>query len=550
MKQYKPKQRTASIVSVPSPTKGINDTDNISAMDPMFALDMTNLFPNDRGCVTRNGYREWVTGLSDNARTLMAYNSFSGGDLLFAATDGGIFDVSSSGVAGASVSSLTNGYMSYVNFANIAGQYLVAVNGIDAGKLYDGSSWIDFTTVVTPLNPGEVSGADMADMTYVHAYKNRLWFVETNSMTAWYLPTDSVGGAMSPFYLGGVFLRGGYLQNIFTWSMDSGAGLDDILVFQSSKGELAGYSGTDPTSSSTFALDSVYFVGSPLGQRVNVDLAGDVAMLSVNGIIPIRKVVGGTQAISNSEDALSRNISRTFNQFVRDRAYDPKWEMINVPSLYMMLVNFPDQNGEGAVQLVMNTISGAWTKFDLPMVTLTEYGEALFFSDGNGRVLTYDITTNLDNISLTGEFGDFIDSSVVCAYNYFGAMSKKAFTLVRPLFLATTYPSMVLGVGTDFRPSMLGQLMDPAGGPSTADMWDAGIWDITPWFLPNVPTASDVWDTGIWDETLWSPPIDVQYEWIGVTGIGYSGSLAMKLRTNVQTEFVSVDWAFNPSTSL
>lgn len=550
MRSYKPKQRTAQIVSVPAPTKGINDTDNISTMDPLFALDMLNFFPNDRALKVRNGYREWTTGLGDPARTLMSYNDFGGNDELFAATDSGVFDVTLQGVAGAPVTALTNGYMSYVNFANIAGQYLVAVNGVDAGKLYDGTTWINFSTVGAPVNPGEVSGANMATMNYVHAHKKRLWFVQRDSMTAYYLPTDSVSGTMTAFQLGGVFTRGGFLQNIFTWSMDSGDGLDDILVFQSSKGELAGYLGTDPSSAATFALEAVYFVGSPLGQRVNQDLAGDVAMLSVNGILPISKVVGGTQAISNSDQALTRNISRTFNQFVRDRAYSPQWEMVNVPSLTMMIVNFPDQNGQGATQFVMNTLSGAWTKFDLPMITMAEHDEFLFFADGDGRVFLYDITLNLDNVSLSGEFGGFIDCNVVCAYSYFGGMTKKAFTLVRPLFISTVYPSMVLGIGTDFRPSVLGTLTDPSGGPSTADMWDAATWDITEWFLPNVPTSADVWDTGIWDTTLWSPPMDTQYEWVGVTGVGYTGSLAMKLRTSVETEFVTVDWAFNPSASL
>jgi hypothetical protein len=550
MRSYKPKQRTANIVSVPAPTGGINDTDNISTMDPIYALDMLNLFPNDRALKVRNGYREWVTGLGDNARTLMSYNDFAGTDELFAATDSGIFDVSSSGVAGVAVSALTNGELSWVNFANIAGQYLVAVNGVDAGKLYDGTTWIDFTTVGAPVNPGEVSGADMDDMDFVHAHKKRLWFVKRDSMTAYYLPTDAVSGAMTAFELGGVFLRGGALKNIFTWSMDSGDGLNDILIFQSSKGELAGYSGTDPSTAATFLLESVYFVGSPLGRRTNQDLGGDVAVLTVNGIVPVSKIVGGTQAIANSEQALTRNISRTFNQFVRDRAFSPNWEMINVPSLTMMLVNFPDQNGVGAVQFVMNTLSGAWTKFDLPVVTMVEHREALYFSDGNGRVMLYDITVNLDNISLSGEFGDYIDSNVVCAYSYFGMMSKKAFTLVRPLFLSTVYPSMAIGIGTDFRPSLLGDLTDPTGGPSTADLWDSATWDITSWFLPNVPTASDVWDSGIWDETLWSPPMDTQYEWIGVAGIGYTASVAMKLRTSVETEFVTVDWTFNPSLSL
>lgn len=551
MRTYKPKQRTASIVSVPAPTLGISDTQNLANMDPMFALDMVNFFPLDRSLRVRNGYREWTTGVVGTVKTLMSYNVFSGSDTLWAAADSGIYGITGPGVVGPPVTAITDGYMSWVNFSNVAGQYLVAVNGVDAGKLYDGTTWINWTTVAVPAAPGEIFGASMADMNHVHAYKKRLWFVENNSMTAWYLPTDSVSGTMTAFELGGVFLRGGFLQSIFTWSMDAGDGMDDILVFQSSKGELAGYSGTDPSTAATFLLESVYYVGSPLGDRTTVDLGGDVAVLTVNGITPISKIVGGTQALPNSEDSLSKNISRTFNEFVRARAYSPEWEMINIPSLTSLIVNFPDQNGLGAVQFVMNTITGAWTKYNLPVRTMVEHREQWYFSDDTGRVLLYDTTSFLDNVSLLGDFGSFIDSSVILAHNYFGSTgTSKAFTMVRPLFISTRYPSMVLGIGTDFRPGILDDLTDPPGGPNAADLWDAATWDLTTWFLPNSPTALDLWDAGIWDETLWSPPSDVQYEWVSVAGMGYTASLAIKLRTGTDTEFVTTDWVINPASSL
>lgn len=547
----KRKQRSANIVSVPAPTLGINDTDNLSNMDPMFALDMLNMFPASRSLQVRNGYGEWTTGMAANCRTLLTYNAFSGSNKLFAATDSGMYDVTAQGLAGLTVTALTNGYMSYVNFSNVAGQYLVAVNATDPGKLYDGTNWIDFTTVGAPVNPGEVSGANMATMSYVHAYKKRLWFVQKDTMTAWYLPTDAVSGAMTAFQLGGVFLRGGSLQSIFTWSMDAGDGMDDILIFQSTKGELAGYSGTDPSSAATFALESVYYAGAPLGQRTTSDLAGDVAILTEGGITPISKIVGGTQAIANSEDALTKNISRTFNDFVRSRAFSPNWEIFVMPSLTSLFVNFPDQNGMGTTQFVMNTITGAWTKYDLPMLTMGEFSNVLYFSDQNKRVLYYDVSSNLDNVSLLGDFGSFIQSHVITANNYFGSVGQnKAYTMVRPLFISAVYPSIALTIGTDYRTGLLGEVPDPPGGPAANELWDAATWDITVWFLPNTPTAADLWDSGIWDTTLWGTPITTQYEWVGVTGMGYVAQLALKMSTSIPTEFVSVDWVMNPASSL
>lgn len=545
-----PKQRAASIVSVPAPTMGINDEDNLASMEPIYALDILNMFPNNRSLKVRNGYREWATGMVADAKTLMPYNAFSGVGTLFAATDAGIYNVTTSGVVGAIETAYTNGYASYSNFSNTAGQYLIVVNGTDPGKIYNGV-WANYVTVGAPAAYNEVTGANMADMNYVHVHKRRLWFVQKNSMTAWYLPTDSVGGTLTAFQLGGIFKRGGSLKSIFTWSMDAGDGLDDVLIFQSDQGEIAGYIGTDPSSAATWNLAAVYFSGKPLTNRSNDSLGGDVAMLTVNGVTPISKIVGGAQAIQNSEDALTKKISRTFNTLVRSYGYQPNWEIHNIPELTAMFVNFPAVTDRPAKQYVMNTITGAWTSYDLPMLTLAVNNSEMYFSDTNGRVLLFDTDLSLDEVNLTGSTGNFIDSYVVCSHNYFQMMGvSKVFSMVRPLFLATYYPNMELGIGTDFRPSETVGVVQPVGGPNPSELWDAGVWDVTPWFLPTVTGAPNSWDVAMWDSSIWTPQYDTQYEWIGITGIGYTASLTMKLSTSTETEFVTMDWVITPSTSL
>lgn len=545
-----PKQRAASIVSVPAPTMGINDFDNLANMDPIYALDMVNWFPSNRSLRVRNGYREWTTGLPSDGKTLLTYNRFNGSGALFAATDNGIFEVTSQGPAGVAQTAYTNGYCSYTNFANTAGQYMVVVNGTDPGKLYNGA-WLNYVTVGGPAAPNEVSGANMANMNYVHSHKRRLWFAQKDSMTVWYLPTDSTGGAMTAFQLGGIFKLGGFIQSIFTWTMDAGDGLDDILIFQTNKGEIAGYIGNDPSSASDWRLAAVYFAGEPLSQRTNADFGGDVAMLTVNGITPISKIVGGAQAIPNSEDSLSKRISKTFNQIVRQYGYSPNWEIMNIPELTALFVTFPSNDETGSKQFVMNSITGAWTTYDLPLLSMGVNDSALYFSDTDGRILLFDETLSLDNVDLLGVSGNNIESTVVCSHNYFQMMGvSKVFSMIRPLFLSTYYPSMTLAIGTDFRPSESVALVGPTGGPNPTEMWDAGLWDFTPWYLPNVPNASDVWDVGIWDTTIWSPQKDTQYEWVGITGMGYTASLTMKLSTNTDTEFVTSDWVITPSTSL
>lgn len=528
----KPKQRRTEIVSVPAPTKGLNDTDSLANMDPMFAIELVNLFPGQSSLFVRAGYKQWITGLTEPVKTLISYNSMTGSNELFAANDTAIYDATTQGTRDPVtdiVKAITNGKLSYTNYSNVAGQYLVAVNGTDPGLLYDGTTWIDFTTVVTPVNPGEVSGADMADMIQVQEFKQRLWFVEKNSMTAYFLPTDSVGGAMTPFFLGSVFPKGGFLQNIFTWSLDAGDGMDDLIVFQSNKGEIALYAGTDPTSASTFGLRSVYYVGSPLSDRTNVDLGGDAVMLGIFGLVPMSKVVGGQQSLTVYESSLSRNISKTLNRIVRARENTPNWEMLNVPSFQALFINIPELGGTPATQYVMNTITGAWCQYDLPLLTMEVHDEAMFFTDEDGFVYIHDGEEVMDNVLLDDSGGDIIISSLKQAYNYFGAMGmNKHYQLIRPLFVATYPPGYIAQLSVDFSPNGIFSVPSP----------------------PVNPPATDTWDIAIWDETLWSPEQETQFEWIGVEGLGFCASLVIKMATNVQTEFVSVDWAYEPSNSI
>lgn len=535
------KARTAIIKSIPAPTKGLNDFDSIANMDPTFALDMLNMFPSAKSLKVRNGYKEWMTGFSGPVKTLMVYNANNGANKLFACTDIGIFDATSSGAAGAPVVSLTNGYTSYVNYSNVAGQYLISVNGADMGQLYDGTSWIPMSTI----------GASTQDMSMVTSYNKRLWFAEKNSMTAWYLPVDAISGTLTPFYLGPIFKMGGFLQNIFTWTLDSGDGMNDVLIFQSNKGEIAGYVGTDPSAVATWDYQANYFVGAPLGDRTTEDLGGDVAMLTIGGIVPISKVVGGTQAISKDGDTLSKNISKTFNDLITTIGQSPNWEIKNFPTQTALYVNFPATGGTDATQFVMNTLTGAWTKYDYPIRTMAEHNQTLYFSDELGRIHVVDPTNNLDAVDILGTSGQFIVSGCQTAYNYFELLgTNKTFGLIRPLFISQYAPSILTNVSVDFNPNSIAGVPSPAGGPTSVDFWDTALWDVNLWFAPNAPTQSDVWDTGIWDETIWSPPVNAQYQWIGVGQMGYAASLAIKLATNAPTEFVSCDWSLTPGLSL
>ncbi|TIR78102.1 MAG: hypothetical protein E5X19_32465, partial [Mesorhizobium sp.] len=75
-------------------------------------------------------------------------------------------------------------------------------------------------------------------LSFVWTYRSREFFIEKNTLTAWFLPVDAISGAASDFSLAGVFQKGGSLLCGGTWSLDAGDGVDDKCVFISTKGEV------------------------------------------------------------------------------------------------------------------------------------------------------------------------------------------------------------------------------------------------------------------------------------------------------------------------
>ena len=519
----RPKARVSQIMTVGAPTGGIDDTTSLENMEPTFALEMVNIFPANTELQVRYGYREWATGLPSAARTLMTYSGGNANKLL-AATDSGIYDISVQGAVGASIKTITDGRINTTMFSNVATQYLVGVNtGSDPNWLYNGTSFINFVSSGAPVNPGEIDGVNPNVWCNVCAHKKRLWFVEENSMTAWYLPVDSVAGVAQPFYLGGVFSRGGKLVNIMTWTMDAGYSVDDILVFQSSNGEIVGFGGTDPSNAGTWWQESVYYIGPPLGDRTNTDLNGDLAMLTSYGLIPLSKIVANSNLGGPSEDSLSKRITKTLNDICRERANNPLWEIHTFPTLQYCMIVIPAGNGRDALQLVMNMVTGAWGSFSMPVLTVGQYNNLLYFSDTTTKVYLYGIDF-VDGVTLTGTGGDSILSGFTQAYYNFGQPQiNKHYKLVRPIFSSINRPAYVIQISADYAPGGLAGMQDP---PSV------------------LAAASNLWDVGLWDESIWSNEFTSYYEWDGVQDIGYSASLMIKMRTRVETSYVSANWAF------
>ena len=243
----------------PAPKKGWIKNEGLVGGLSTGAEVLDNVFPTTQGARLRKGCALHAT-ITGSVASSFTWKS-GGGNKLFAASETDIYEITTPVDATvpptASVTGLTSGDWSITNFANSAGDYIVLANGADSVRTYEGTTW------ATPTITGVASSA----LSQVWPFKERLYFIEGNTLSFWYLATNAIAGAATEFPLKGVFQLGGSLLFGATWSLDSGEGLDDVCVFVTTEGECAVYSGTDPSSASTWALQGVYRMGRPLNKN-------------------------------------------------------------------------------------------------------------------------------------------------------------------------------------------------------------------------------------------------------------------------------------------
>lgn len=529
-----PVARVSSAQALPAPTGGVNDLDPLASMDASFVIDSMNWYM-DTGLMTvRPGYKLWADGMVNPIETIMSYDGVDGGHRVFAATNLHIFEVTASTALPPIVDNVTNGYFSYTNFATEGGHYLIAANGADPMVYFDGTTWNSFVVADPPDAPGEIKGLDPATINFVFAHKNRLWFLQNNSMTAWYFPLDSIGGEAKPFFLGSVFRRGGRLIAMARWSSDTGEGLDDRLVFISSQGEIASYSGTDPNEATSWSLDSIFFVASPLSRRSVTDYGGDVLFLCRRGLVPLSTLTTGEVTTVLYSSALTKRISRTLIQLTNapDPLFQPEvlqhndsaWTIINLYDKLQVTTSPYDRiltDGSNApLQLVMNILTGAWGKFNYPARTFCSVGRDLYFGTEDGKVMLVTPNGFTDGAEMDGGGGQPIPAYAMSAYTYLNnPTANKHAKFVRPTFQTEVKPAFRMRVLPDFRLDKY-QVVPP----------------------PNPAVANARWDVSEWDAANWAGLENVYRPWVSANVLGYAFAWQMNVSTSAPLGLSSVEW--------
>lgn len=450
----------SKVATISAPTGGWNARDPLSSMSQDDAIQLDNFIPDIGGVKVRAGKEEHVTGAGTFVETLMEYRAPDGTANLFAASVDKIYDVTSAGLASESVASMFNGRWQHTMFATSGGNYLICCNGENGALSFNGSTWSQLV----------VTGVATADLIGVTAHMNRLWFIEKDTLSVWYLGISAIAGAATEIDFAPLCKRGGHLLAMGSWTRDGGAGIEDLAVFITSQGEALVYGGSDPSSASTWALQGIFRIPFPVGRRCLCKLGADIGILTSKGVLPLSVILPLSES-GAANIAVTDKIADAVHSAYNGGKTLFGWELVESPKHQLLIMNVPSVERSVAYQFVMNTKTGAWCRFtSLNAGCWTTFGDDLYWGGHNGTIWKY---------TGTSDDGEDINVVSVSAFSSLGTPSKKRVTMARPMTYGPSEYSPSIAFRVDYEIAEAEYSAESA--ESSAAMWDNAEWDVAEW---------------------------------------------------------------------
>ena len=484
--------QSSKTLTYPSPSGGWVQSGNIVSANPSQAEQLDNFIPTAQGARLRGG----IVEVDDAGASVVRMFTYASGtqEEIFAATDTAIYDALDV-AAGAASGSRTSGDWSTTQISTTGGQFLVGVNGADAGFTYNGSS---FSAI-------SLTGVASTALSQTWLFKERLFFVEKNTSSVWYLPVESIGGTVTEIDLGSVFAKGGNVLLGATWSLDSGSGLDDVCLFISDRGEIAVYEGTDPSSASTWSLVGVYDIGRPLNKHASFKAGGDLAILTEDGIIPVSQAIQKDRAALQSA-AISYPIEDAWKEIVQQRSTAYPITATLWQSGTLLLVGTPGTYKGRNVAFAANARTGAWcriTGWDVRCSVV--YSDELYFADAAGKIYKADSGGTDNGAAYTAVWCPKFQTS-----NQLGDTNAASVT-----YRAGAKVDITLAAQADYTVSDVQE-------PQTIDF-----------------ETGNVWGTGVWGAFVWgsTTSLTTHTDWQAAYATGYSFAPSLAITSNQEVQF-------------
>jgi len=405
---------------------------------------------------------------------------------MYAANATKLYDVTSSTPVLVKSGQASGNYVSAQLF-NQGGNWMIALN--DAGdfvlRTSNGIAWTVLSGVIgaagdgvanitydaTKLPAGVAQGTGLV---YAWTYRNRLYFIQRESMNAWYLDINTVGGVLQPIYLSGASTRGGKLLFGATWSIDAGDGTDDKCVFVTDTGEVLVFTGSNPGDVANWRQEGRYHISAPLGMNAHALIGGDIFILTVDGVVPLSQAIA-KESGQLEQAMISRTIKPLWREEVAAKRANP-WTIKKWDEYGAVFIATPGGTTPAMKHcLLLNNTSGAWARFTWDATCFLRMRTDMFFGTQIGIVMQADRSGYDDGMpyvaTLVGGWEIFGNNSAQTVWHQaraiFTAGPNEPF---EPQLAATTDYGIVIPP-------------PPAAGldPGTGEGWDEGAWDSAHW---------------------------------------------------------------------
>lgn len=539
------KPKTQQAYTWPAPTRGLIANGNLAASVQGGAYILENFFCTATGIIMRRGKARYAT-LGAEGKPVRSIFSYLSGNLkkLFAANDDAIYDITVMSSAynwllvdqvddmlvtdeddtiGMNstddldvLANTTGKWVVVQTQASDGSTYLRGVNGQDTPFVFDGSTFDTAPALTFPS--GDTTQPEQ--LSYVWTHKNRMFFIQKESLDAWYLPVGQIGGELAKFSLGGQFKLGGYLVMGATWSRDTGSGLNAMCAFFSSEGEVAIYQGDNPGELETWMLVGVYRIGRPLGPKSMIDAGGDLVIATDIGFIPLSRALDTDFAILGTA-AVSEDVIDLWNDEV-DLRSNADWNVAFWSRRQMVAVALPTTNDQPTRWLVANAKTKAWSIYSgWDATCLHVFGEQCYFGDSEGSVYLAEVSGLDDGLPYTA----------VCLpmFDQMGVPGYKTLSMLRAVFR----------------------------GPNTVDEKVEGRTDYDTTISAPPPATQVIggatWGDATWGESVWADPgsqKNIFQRWQSAFGGGEVVSPLLQITSGanvpLDAELIRIDGTFTP----
>ncbi|HBT70045.1 MAG TPA: hypothetical protein DEB63_19640 [Agrobacterium sp.] len=513
----KRKPRKVRSKSWPAPVAGWIANQNISAPvkdAPQGAWVLDNVLPTATGGETRRGSDVFAT-MPTATKPVLSLFSYKNGnqEKLFAANENEIADITTAPVN--LLTGRTGGDWSVAQFVNADGAvFLRGVSGMDAPFVFDGASFGTTPALTFPV--GITVTADK--LSRVWQYKNRLFFIQKESMDAWYLPVSVIGGALVRLPLAGVFARGGSLLFGSSWSIESGDGPNEYCAFVSTEGEVAVFSGSNPGDADDWAKVGVYRIGKPLGAKAFFRGGGDLIIATSLGLVPLSQAMQRDYA-ALSASAISVNIETAWNSTVDERD-SAAWHCEIWPEKQIAVVCMPTLTGTEKQMYVVNTRTAAWSRWTgWDGKCLEVFNGRLLFGSENGKIVE-------GYVGGSDQGAPYTTTYIPLFEDMGNPLALKIAKMARGVVRTAIPVEVQVTIQTDYIVSLPPVPQAPSIPPSNE--WGAAIW------------GQGVWGAGRVKE--------IQQDWDSADGEGYAVAPAMRMTSGalvpIDAEIVRIDVTF------